>query len=131
MEQDAREVYIRAAFRAGASIPEIARRAGLRPSRVRRILMRAATRCWQPEETAEPEVPRCRACEMILNRAWCEWDEDGLCNQCQEDVAAMAAQLGLDDDLVLQLWMMPRRDPHDPDELTALEEYMISERVTA
>jgi hypothetical protein len=111
-------------FRADVPIPEIARRVGIPPSRVRRELARFADRLWAPqaEEKAEPDVPRCVACEIVLCAAWTSWDDQGLCEHCQWELARIVELTGLGRAEAFRLWAMPT--PSDPAQPSALERYL-------
>jgi len=103
------------AFRAGETISDIARRMEMRSDRVRRALKRFSQPVWKEETPeTETEVSRCRACEIILNEAWCTWNEDSLCDDCQISLAIIVELTGLDPDTALTLWTQPITDVISP-----------------
>ena len=65
--------------------------------------------CKSALEGFEPpgkcSAPRCIACTIILNSEWCTWDDDNLCDVCQEALQHVCRETGLPRADALAQWV--------------------------
>lgn len=78
-----------------------------------------------PGDDSPDNRRRCRCCTILEHPIYEPLDDTMLCRECRQDVTILAARYHLSVNEVIELWTTPRACADDPEELSALDRWII------